>query len=82
MTDEPGADLESAAAEAIAHLQAAQAALAPFFWQQFAVGDVVDVVRVAKALAKSGPSSKRSLSSKSAATHQCTMPSSSRMRTA
>ena len=48
VTDEPGTDLESAATEAIAHLQAARAALAPFFWQQFAVGDVVDVVRVSE----------------------------------
>jgi hypothetical protein len=49
VADEPGADLDAAAAEAIAHLQAARVALAPFFWEQFAVGDVVDVVTVSEA---------------------------------
>ncbi|GAA3137107.1 hypothetical protein JOF29_000044 [Kribbella aluminosa] len=48
VVDEPGADLDTAAAAAIGHLEAARALLAPFFRQDYAVGDVVDVVEVSE----------------------------------
>lgn len=48
VVEEPGVDLDAAAAVAIGHLEAARAVLAPFFWQSFAVGDVVDVVDVSE----------------------------------
>lgn len=52
VADDPDADLAAAAATVISHLEAARAALAPFFWLKFAVGDVVDVVTVSETTGK------------------------------
>lgn len=52
VVDQPGADLDTAAAAAVQHLEQAREMLAPFFLLDYVVGDVVDVVEVSERTGK------------------------------